>query len=73
MLSMMPYAVECPFGQLGSAVPSKLRVHPQPPPIWSGVRSRKSLDAVEVLLSIDENIPVLLMLFSGQIQDVFPH
>lgn len=73
MLTMMPYAVERPFGQLGSAVPSKLPVHPQPPPFWSEVRSRKGLDDAPALLSTDENSPVLLTLFSGQIQDIFPH
>jgi len=42
MLSTMSYGVECPFGQLVSAVPP---VHPQPPRWWGGLSSRKGLDS----------------------------
>lgn len=52
LLSMTPYGMEFPFGQLGSAVLSvspQLLEQPQPPLQWSGVRSTKGLGSVQAL------------------------
>lgn len=47
--------VSCP-----SSVPSQLLVHSQCTCWWNVVKSRNSLDSVQVLLSSNENIPLLL-------------
>lgn len=52
--------MECPLGQLGSAVLTvspQLLEHPQPPLWWNGVRSRKGLGWVRVLPINNESIP----------------
>lgn len=48
-------------------VPSQLPVNPKFP-WWGGMRSRRGLDSVLALLSINENIPVLPTLYPAQIQ-----
>jgi len=58
-MSLWSVGVSCPC-----RVPSQLLVHPQPARWWGGVRSRKSLDSVQALLSSNKNIPVLSTLFS---------
>jgi len=70
---MTSYGLEYSFGLLGSAVPAVSPPAPCAPPASSlvgWVRSRKGLEAVQALLSYNENIPVLATLFSAQIQDI---
>lgn len=68
VLSMLPYGVGHPFGQLGSTVlavsPPTQIVPPCPPHWWCEVRSRKGLGSVWALLSSSEAIPVTNPVFS---------
>lgn len=65
VLSMVPYGLEYPCAQLGSAV---LAVHP----VQSGTRSRKVLGTVRELLSSNRSVPLLSTQFSTQIQNSVP-
>lgn len=70
LFNMMPYGVQCPFGQFGSLsqlCPLVAPCAPQPPR-WQGMRSWKVLDFMQALPSNSWNLSVLWTLFSFQIQ-----
>ena len=63
--SLWPAGVSC-----ASCAPSQHLVHPQTTRRWVG--GRRALGSVSALLSSRENTPVLLTLFSSQIQNIAP-
>lgn len=68
---MMPYDIECPFGDFRSAVPavSIPMFMCTPNLLTCGLRSRKDLDTEQCLHRNEQKIPVLSVVFSVQNQN----